>query len=73
MSATRVLQQAQALSPSERKELLRLLQEIIAVDDGQKPKRSLRDLRGLGKETWQGIDAQEYINELRAEWTERDR
>ena len=73
MSAIRVLQQAKALTPSERKELLRLLQEIVAVDDGQKPKPSLRDLRGLGKEIWQGIDAQEYINELRAEWKERDR
>ncbi|MDE2777277.1 MAG: hypothetical protein OXI77_15210 [Chloroflexota bacterium] len=73
MSTYEVLQQAKALKPSERKELLRLLQEVIAVDDGQKPKRSLRELRGLGKEIWQGIDAQEYINELRAEWKERDR
>ncbi len=73
MSVTRVLQQAKALSPSERKELLRLLQEIVAVDNGKKPKRSLRELRGLGKEIWQGIDAQEYIDEMRAEWKERDR
>lgn len=68
MSATRVLQQAKALSPSERKELLRLLQEIIAVDDGQKPKPSLRDLAGLGKECWQGVDVDAYLNELRDEW-----
>ena len=73
MSASRVLQQAKTLSPSERKELLRLLQEIIAVDDGQTPATSLRDLRGLGKEVWQGIDAQEYINELRDEWKDRER
>ena len=30
-----------------------------------KPKRSLSELQGLGKEIWQGVDAQEYINELR--------
>ena len=70
MSATQVLQQAKALSPSERKELLRLLQEIIAVDDGQKPRRSLRDLRGKGKGTWQGLDVDAYINGLRDEWDE---
>ena len=30
-------------------------------------KRSLSELRGLGKEIWQGIDAQEYVNQLREE------
>ena len=70
MSATRVLQQAKALSPSERKELLRLLQEIIAVEDGRKPKRSLRDLRGKANGTWQCLDVDAYINELRDEWDE---
>ncbi|MCY3865081.1 MAG: hypothetical protein OXG68_06535 [Chloroflexi bacterium] len=70
MSTYEVLQQAKALKPSERKELLRLLQEIIAVDDGQKPERSLRELRGKGKGTWQGVDVEAYINELRDEWDE---
>jgi hypothetical protein len=27
-----------------------------------------RDLRGLGKEIWRGVDAQTYVNELRDEW-----
>ena len=70
MSAIRVLQQAKALSPSERKELLRLLQKIVAVDDGEMPKPSLRDLRGKGKGIWQGVDVDAYINELRDEWDE---
>jgi hypothetical protein len=26
------------------------------------------ELRGLGKEIWQGIDAQEYVNQERASW-----
>ena len=29
--------------------------------------RNLLELEGLGTETWQGIDAQEYINGLRNE------
>lgn len=27
-----------------------------------------RDLYGLGKEIWSGMDAQEYVNRLRDEW-----
>lgn len=73
MSTYQVLQQAKALKPNERKELLRLLKMIVAADEGEMPAPSLRDLRGLGKEVWQGIDAQEYVNDLRAEWKERDR
>ncbi len=70
MSTIRVLEQAKALSPSERKELLRLLQKIVAVDDGEMPMPSLRDLAGLGKECWQGVDVDAYVNELRDEWDE---
>lgn len=28
----------------------------------------LLQLRGLGKDLWKGLDAQEYINKLREEW-----
>lgn len=30
--------------------------------------RSLLELEGLGVEIWNGVDAQEYVNELRDEW-----
>jgi hypothetical protein len=29
---------------------------------------SLLDLAGLGAEVWQGMDAQQYVDQLRAEW-----
>lgn len=32
------------------------------------PKHSILELHGLGKELWQGIDAQEYVDGLREEW-----
>ena len=69
MSVTEVLLKAQALTPSERQELLKLLQDIIAVEEN-KPKRSLRDLIGLGEEYWKGVDSDAYINALRDEWDE---
>ena len=33
--------------------------------------RSVLELRGLGAKIWKGIDAQEYVDELRDEWTDR--
>ena len=67
MTVSEVLRQAKALSPRERKELLKSLHDLVAKDD-QKPKRSLLELAGLGKEVWQEIDTDAYINELRDEW-----
>jgi len=34
----------------------------------ERPKHSLADLRGVGKEIWDGIDAQEYVDRLRGPW-----
>ena len=67
MSVSEVLRQAKALTPSERKELLKSLHELVAKDD-RKPKRSLFELAGLGEEVWQDIDTDAYLNELRDEW-----
>lgn len=48
------------LSHDERKELLEVLVDSF-VQPGDQPvtakNRSLRELRGLGKEIWRGIDA----------------
>jgi hypothetical protein len=37
------------------------------VQTTEKPKHNIMELHGLGKEIWNGIDAQEYVNELRKE------
>lgn len=55
-------------------EQFRLLEELVAIVHRQvmpkraKPKRSILELEGLGKEIWQGIDAQEYVNQERDSW-----
>jgi hypothetical protein len=48
-----------------------LAEEMPEVETAAKPKRSLMELHGLGAEIWQGVDAQEYVNELRQEWDHR--
>lgn len=54
-------------------EQMRLIEELSSLIRQQvmltpKPKRSILELEGLGKEIWQGIDAQEYINQERDGW-----
>ena len=34
-------------------------------------RRSILELQGLGKEIWQGIDATQYVRDLRDEWDAR--
>ncbi len=37
------------------------------VPDKPAPKRKISDLRGLGKESWQGVDVKKYLGDLRDE------
>lgn len=64
----------QHIKPLPSSEKLRLIAKVssdLAENETEKPKRSLLELEGLGKEIWEGIDAQEYVNELRNEWEHR--
>ncbi len=61
----------QYVKPLPNNEKLRLIAKVssdMAENENEKPKRSLLELEGLGKEIWEGIDAQEYVDELRNEW-----
>lgn len=70
MTVTDVLEQAKALTPQERKELTKLLIDLMDAGSPSAPRR-LSELRGLGKEIWQGIDAQDYVDQMRDEWDTR--
>jgi dihydroneopterin aldolase len=63
-----VLDRVQRLAPADQ---LRLLEELAALVRRQvmaQKRRSILELEGLGKEVWQGIDAQEYVDRERASW-----
>ncbi|MEO0985017.1 MAG: hypothetical protein AAFY20_05655 [Cyanobacteria bacterium J06639_14] len=52
-------------------EQLSLLEDLVVIVRKQfeaKPQRSMMELKGLGKEVWQGIDAQTYVNQERESW-----
>jgi hypothetical protein len=72
MTIAEILQQAKTLSVQERKELVKLLVDSLDVPEAvPRQQRRLSELRGLGKEVWEGIAAQKYVNQLRREWDER--
>jgi hypothetical protein len=66
------------IDPNTYKELVEAREELdriraaqaagaTSVDPSHK-QHSIRELRGLGKEIWAGIDAQQYIREERDSW-----
>jgi hypothetical protein len=71
----KILAQALRLDKSAQKNLIAdLTAHLNRKPEAQPaaPKRSIMELQGLGKEIWQGMDAQEYVNQERAEWAKRD-
>jgi hypothetical protein len=70
-----ILAQALRLDKSAQKNLIADLTAHLSLEPEAQPatkKRSIMELQGLGKEIWQGMDAQDYVNQERAEWAKRD-
>lgn len=47
---------------------LRLVEVLLNDNDAPQSSRHLRELRGLGKDIWKRVDAQEYVNAERDAW-----
>jgi hypothetical protein len=56
------------LSRPQKADLLVELASQVRDDSRGGGTRSILELRGLGKEIWEGIDAQEYVNRERDSW-----
>lgn len=66
------LRYIKGLSVAERLRLLEITaRDLAEIGLEDQPKRSLLELEGLGAEIWQGVDAQDYVDELRREWDHR--
>jgi len=62
------------LPPEERMQLIEMVNRDLVSRQADAPethKRSLKELHGLGAAKWEGIDAQEYVDDLRKEWDHR--
>jgi hypothetical protein len=63
-----VRRQIESLTLDEQKRLMEELASIVNHRKIADSKPSILDLEGLGKDIWQGIDAQEYIDQERQSW-----
>ncbi len=62
-----VLNQIQNFPLQEQRRLLKDLEAMLSKPKA-KPRHSLLELEGLGKEIWEGIDPQQYVDEERNSW-----
>ena len=62
------LKMAVSLSREEQMRLIQELEARVPQNPPSEPARSILELCGLGKEIWEGIDAQDYVNRERASW-----
>ncbi|CAK8719112.1 hypothetical protein GMJAKD_08385 [Candidatus Electrothrix aarhusensis] len=73
MTVTQLYKQyIKPISITEQLELIALIsKKLIVRTDVKEEKRSLLELEGLGAEIWEGVDAQQYVDDLRNEWKDR--
>ena len=68
MSIVDIIEQVRKLSNVEKKALVEQL--IAEMPEPEEKRPGILELRGLGKDIWAGIDAQEYVHQMRDEWDE---
>ncbi len=71
MTLEAIVEEIRALPVETRKQLITVIVDSLTESSSPSGKHSLRELRGLGKEIWAGIDAQAYVNKERDEWDQR--
>jgi len=62
-----IKKQFSVLHEQEREKLLKELSQLVHQKK-ESVKRDIFELRGLGKEIWEGMDAQKYVEKERASW-----
>ena len=65
---TEIIPLVEKLSPEEKLQLIEHVARDLQRKPQATPRLSWKDARGLGKEIWEGIDVDRYIDELRNEW-----
>jgi hypothetical protein len=63
-----ILERIQLLKPDEQLQLLADIATMLREQVTAEPQHSIMELKGLGKELWQGIDVKKYIDEERNSW-----
>jgi hypothetical protein len=64
-----------ALPADQRIKLIALIAQELETEVQlvqQRPLHNIMEFHGVGHASWDGSDAQEYVNRLRDEWEERE-
>jgi hypothetical protein len=71
MTFEAIVQEVRTLPIAQRRILINVLVDSL-VEAAEKPKtRRILEFEGVGAHLYDGMDAQEYVNELRREWDNR--
>jgi hypothetical protein len=69
-----LLKQAEQLPQEDRLELISRLADQMRVEiPARSQKRGVREFRGIAPGLLAGMDAQEWVNQLRDEWDDREK
>lgn len=68
VSLAQIIPLVEKLSPEEKLQLIEHVAHVLQGEPRTTPRLSWKDARGLGKEIWEGVDVDKYIDELRNEW-----
>lgn len=60
-----LIEKLKSLSKQEKLDIIKIL---FNIEPTISKKHSITELAGLGKEIWEGIDVEKYINEERNSW-----
>lgn len=71
MTFETIIEEVRLLPIAQRKALISAIVDTFTDPVPSLPQHSLLELEGLGKEIWEGVDPQTYIDELRDEWDHR--
>ncbi len=52
----------------EVEEQIKLLEELIFMLESKMKKRSILELKGLGRDVWEAVDVEKYIESERSSW-----
>jgi len=63
-----ILNLTKRLGRGEQLQLLETLTQLLQHTQKIQTSRSIMELRGLGKEIWQNIDVDAYLNQERNSW-----
>ena len=68
-NAEKIYKEISLLTDNEKITLLSKLILEISANIKKEHRGNIYDLKGVGKDIWEGIDAQEYVNKERESWT----